>query len=175
MITLMLVGCATMSESECLVADWYQVGVEDGRAGYPDSRLARHVESCESAGTRPDIDAWRSGRTEGLTSFCTGETGWRHGRDGRSYSGVCAPEVERDFLYGYEIGKEVHDLNVRITALENRTVSLERELKADDLDNDERRELLDELSRTQRQMRDLERQRGDAEAEARNRGFRNSR
>ena len=33
-VALLLGGCATMSESECLTVDWQTIGFEDGVAGY---------------------------------------------------------------------------------------------------------------------------------------------
>lgn len=174
-VVLILGGCASMSEEECRIADWYEVGVRDGRDGQTDARLARHAEACARAAISPDAAAWRAGHREGLLSYCTAESGWRAGRDGRSYQSVCDPDSERDFLYGYDIGHELHRIEQRITALESGIEALERELRDEELTDEQRRERLDRLSRDQRELRDLERQRGDAEAEARNRGFRESR
>ncbi len=35
-------GCATMSESECINADWREVGRNDGLEGRRQEQLARH-------------------------------------------------------------------------------------------------------------------------------------
>lgn len=172
LVALVIGGCASMSEDECRVADWFEVGLRDGRDGQPDGRLARHAESCARAGVAPDGEAWRLGRQEGLLGYCTAESGWRNGRSGRTYQDVCEISLEPDFLYGYEIGHELHQLVQRIQILDSRIVSLDEQLGEEDLDEERRRELRQELSRVQREIRDLERQRGDAEAEARNRGFR---
>ncbi|MEE4330775.1 MAG: DUF2799 domain-containing protein, partial [Wenzhouxiangella sp.] len=116
--------------------------------------------------------AWRAGRSEGLIVFCTAESGWRRGRDGGGYQKVCDSELEPDFLYGFEIGRELYDVNSRITSLETRIEGLQRRLVEDDLDEEDRRNIRHQLDTAFRDMRGLERQRGDAEAEARNRGFR---
>jgi len=42
---LILSGCTTMSEGECLTADWYEQGYRDGRQGYPASRVINHRDS----------------------------------------------------------------------------------------------------------------------------------
>lgn len=172
---LITTGCATMSEDQCRMADWYEVGLADGRAGHSDLRLGKHAEACASVGIRPDADAWRAGRRDGLMAYCTAESGWRIGQTGASYHQVCDPEGEADFLFGYEIGKELHDVGASIHDLENRIAAVNRQLDDTALDEDDRHALRDELERLNRQIRNLERQRGDAEAEARNRGFRNVR
>jgi hypothetical protein len=132
------------------------------------------LDACARVGIRPDAEAWRAGRQEGLRSFCTADSGWRHGRAGRGYEHVCGPRGEAEFLYGYDIGRELHEVTGRIAALERRIAHLEDALDDDSLDAEERRDLVDQLSRSQRVIRELERRRGAAEAEARSRGFRPS-
>ena len=41
-IAMLLGGCATMSESECLTVDWQTIGFEDGVAGYSGDRIGQH-------------------------------------------------------------------------------------------------------------------------------------
>ncbi|MCH8479666.1 MAG: hypothetical protein LAT56_17270, partial [Wenzhouxiangella sp.] len=38
-----LSGCATMSAEECMVADWYDLGMADARAGRSASHLANRA------------------------------------------------------------------------------------------------------------------------------------
>ncbi len=66
-VMLMLAsGCATMSEEECLVADWHAIGYEDGAAGLQVAQLGKRREACAEYGVRPDTAAYRAGRDEGL-------------------------------------------------------------------------------------------------------------
>ena len=51
---LVLSACASISEEECLSADWYSLGVEDGSKGYPLSRIGNYRKDCAEVGVAPD-------------------------------------------------------------------------------------------------------------------------
>lgn len=101
-------GCATLSEEQCLIGDWYGIGVSDGAAGYSYDRLSDHTEACAEHGVLPNSRLYEDGRQEGLRSFCTPQVGFREGRQGDGYAGVCPSHLEGDFLAGYSDGRIVH-------------------------------------------------------------------
>lgn len=101
-------GCATLSEAECVTGDWYGIGRGDGAQGRSHERLGEHIEACQSHGITPDHTLYEQGRQEGLLSFCTPQSGFRRGRLGGSYGGVCPAHLEGDFLAGYSDGRMVH-------------------------------------------------------------------
>lgn len=101
-------GCATLSEEQCLIGDWYGIGVADGQNGYGYGRLEDHTEACASHGVLPEPGPYEQGRQQGLLSFCTPQVGFREGRQGDSYGNVCPAHLERDFLAGYSDGRVVH-------------------------------------------------------------------
>ena len=103
-----LSGCATLSEEQCLVGDWYGIGVADGQSGYSFQRLGEHNEACASHGVIPDAALYEQGRQQGLRSYCTPQIGFREGRQGDSYAGVCPAHLEADFLAGYSDGRLVN-------------------------------------------------------------------
>lgn len=111
---LLLAGCATMDKSECVNANWYAIGLEDGARGASVERLGAHRRACAEFNVSPDAERYVAGHREGLKSFCTYERGYAAGRAGSAYSGVCPPEMRRDFLAGYERGKELHGLHRRL-------------------------------------------------------------
>src|SRR5690606_21857100 len=88
----LLAGCASMSEEECLTADWYERGVLDGRRGEPGNYVHEHHEACAKVGVTPDNEAWQRGRSVGIRYFCTPENGERVGLEGRAYRHTCPPE-----------------------------------------------------------------------------------
>ena len=102
-----LCGCAVMSEPECLTADWYALGERDGRDGRPLAHFARYYEACSQFGVYPDEDAYQDGRDLGLTVYCTEDGGYREGRIGTGYRGVCPVTLEPYFLAGYNAGISV--------------------------------------------------------------------
>lgn len=171
-VMALLASCATLTEEECRYADWYRIGVTDGRAGQPDARLAQHAEACEKHGVRPDADAWRGGWSDGIPNYCSSSSGWRQGVAGTSYSGVCPPALEEDFLFGYERGRALHAVGNELDNIDSRITTLETLVVDDEIEEAERRDLMAELRDLQREARALERERALIEAEAIERGLR---
>lgn len=114
-----LSACASLSEEECLAADWYAIGVEDGSRGADMSRIGAHRKACAEVGVAPDIALYEQGRARGLESFCTRERGYYQGERGQRYSGVCPAHLEPQFMQGYLAGQEVYRTNQNIRRLEH--------------------------------------------------------
>jgi len=112
MLLLGLVGCATMNKSECLNADWYMIGMEDGSQGQPLSHIGEHRKACAGYNIKPDLVAYEAGHAAGTEQFCTESNGFRLGKRGGSYNGVCPPSLEEIILAGYDAGKKVHGASV---------------------------------------------------------------
>jgi hypothetical protein len=132
MATALLVscfGCATLSKNECLQADWFEIGRRDGTMGNPRAVFQKHHEACIKHGAKADRDAYYAGRTEGLKSYCTEESGFEQGRRGRTYKYVCPSEMESKFLTGYARGKELYKIESKIASLERRLKRIEKEIK----------------------------------------------
>jgi hypothetical protein len=90
LVLLALSGCASMSESECRVADWGRVGLSDGARGVLRGRLTAYVEDCGKIGVQPLQDAYQQGWDAGILHFCTPVNGWRAGLAGDQFSAqVC--------------------------------------------------------------------------------------
>lgn len=101
-----LAGCASfppvqpLGAERCAAIDWAGVGREDGANGAPSTILARHLAACPGLPQQ----SWALGRAEGLAAYCTAENGYRLGRAGREYHGVCPAETADLFLREYERG-----------------------------------------------------------------------
>ena len=102
-------GCATMSESECINADWREVGRNDGLEGKRQTQLARHYDACIKYGITPDRERYMEGRESGLAVYCTQDSGYWEGRNGGGYERVCPASSEPAFLTGYRAGQSVYD------------------------------------------------------------------
>jgi len=127
---LALSACATMDESQCLNVDWYAVGVEDGAAGRPLTRLGDHRRACAKYGVAPQAERYMAGRNEGLKSFCTYERGYTLGRAGRGYAHVCPEPLAAHYRAGYRDGREHYDLNQRFKAVQKEIEKSKAALKA---------------------------------------------
>ena len=122
---LLLSGCATLSEDECVTADWYAIGYEDGLAGRPAQRIAEHRKACAKHGVSADLTRYNSGRDAGLEPYCDARNGYRLGRAGADYLGVCPAHHERDFLAAYHAGRAIHELQQQVRRIE-RSVDAKR-------------------------------------------------
>ena len=174
---LLMSGCATMNEDQCLVGDWGGQGWSDGAAGRSVGRIEDHAKACAKYGVAPNMSAYLASREDGLRTYCTWQNGFRQGREGASYGGVCAPPEEREFLPAYEDGRRIHAveqaaasaesaLNSAISRIDNRENKLEakqRELRQEGLTDEERRRIRDRIREVRDEIRAARRDARDAE------------
>lgn len=146
-----LSGCASMSEGECLTANWFDKGYSDGSHGMPLSLLADHAEACSKVQVTPNSTLYNQGRNEGLKKYCTPENVQREGRLGRSFSYVCPAHLESGLYRHYEDGKRVYTAEQKIDSLNRQSNELERKLRKTD-DNDKRQRIRKELRELDRQL-----------------------
>lgn len=147
-----LAGCATLSEEECRTADWRDIGLRDGRAGHPASRLGEHLEACQKHGIRPVDAQYHAGRNRGLEEYCVLSNAMREGLAGRRYQDVCPAAVHRDFEDLNDAAYAVHDARSKMESLESEMSSRERELAKDKTPEKRRREIRDELRDMDRRL-----------------------
>ncbi|HSW13258.1 MAG TPA: DUF2799 domain-containing protein [Solimonas sp.] len=156
---LLLGGCATLSQSECLQANWTDLGARDGQSGYPAARLEEHRTACTEHGIAPDDRAYLVGREQGLKYYCTPDTGYREGRRGAAYQRVCQLALEAEFLRAYDLGREIYNIEQEISSLRGRIENEERALDDPALSRDERYRHRRELELLYRELDSLQRQR----------------
>lgn len=158
-----LSGCASMSEKECLTANWFDQGYRDGRNGEPLSRIEDHRQACEKVGIIPERGRYFDGRDRGILEYCTPANALHEGRQGRYYRNSCPAHLERNFLIYYEDGKRVYTAEQQVEELNRRSTQLQNILKKEKDEtqrNRLRRELRDidkELSRARDNVRYQER------------------
>jgi hypothetical protein len=166
-----LASCATMSADQCLAGDWVGQGFSDGASGMSMSRLADHAEACAKHGVTPDAAAYRSGRDQGLVRFCTPANGFRVGRTGSGYAGVCPAYLEADFMPAYRDGQIVHDfeqalsnarsrvdsLGHRLEDLDEKITGKQAELRAEGLTDAQRDQIRSRIQEIRRERADTER------------------
>lgn len=110
-----LAACASISEDECRAMDWRTAGYEDGAAGHGPERLTWRRQACAKHGVSPDLDAYLLGRDQGLRQFCVPLHGFRVGASGQGYSGACPPESAEAFLEAYEAGRQLWQLERKVS------------------------------------------------------------
>ena len=137
--TLMLAGCATLSEGDCARSDWFAIGAQDGRAGYSPDRLDQHAKACAKHGYGVDTRAYDAGYLDGLKSFCMPARGFALGRDGTSYQNQCPREAERDFLPAYYLGKDIHAIDQEIERIDRELTDLRAEIDDEETSKEARK------------------------------------
>ena len=127
---LVVGGCASMSDEECLATDWSAVGFEDGARGYTTERFSKHRQACAKHGITADFGAYQAGRDQGLVEYCQPGRGYDVGVSGGRYYGVCSADLERDFLDAYNAGFHLYTLRANVNRANSGIYSKERELES---------------------------------------------
>lgn len=142
-LVLLVSSCASLSPEQCQNADWRQIGYADGTSGQPGGKIQEHANACAKAGVRPDMDAYLSGRMEGLVNYCQPENGFDVGRRGAAdNAGDCPPHVWPAFLQNYRQGREINALESQVNSLRSSLENERREARrSDDRIEDIRKEL----------------------------------
>jgi len=153
---LLLAGCASMDKDECRTADWRAVGLEDGVKGRALDHLGEHRKACAKHGVTPDTDRYIAGRTEGLATYCTPDNGYRVGRTGETYRGVCPELSIPAIVAAYNRGRELHALHSRQSAVEREIASIKESLKDGTRNPRERASQVDRLESLSREAADLD-------------------
>jgi hypothetical protein len=103
-----LPGCASISKSECLSANWEDVGVRDGANGRGEEYLIQHSKACAEVGVTPDRESWLKGRDRGLERFCVPQRAYSIGESGSNFDiGICRGFDEDRLARAYDLGHDV--------------------------------------------------------------------
>lgn len=148
----LFVGCATIPEEQCAKVDWYNLGVQDGLAGYSAAdRLARHRDACAGVNIVPDEKRYLPGHRIGLVEYCHPENAVRQGLAGRSYSDVCDPRFGNIYHAAYAI----YSLKQQIDSNHYRVSGKEDELRDEKKSSKRRDQLRSEIRELDRQRETL--------------------
>ncbi len=127
-LVFLISGCATLKKEDCLTADWFQIGFEDGARGLPADRIGKHRKACSKHDVTPNLSAYLDGRDQGLTQYCTPHNGYRRGLTGKSYKGLCRKDLEGPFLDAYNKGRDVYYFKQDISRQERKLKNIEDQL-----------------------------------------------
>lgn len=137
MLTSQLLACASISKNECLLGDWYSLGVNDGKAGELSSKFREYQKDCADHGVTPDFKTYQQGHSQGLVFFCDFPHGEAWGRAGKDYNTACTGSMEPAFRSGFQQGqrwykakKVVDDIALAINDLQNRNLTLREDIYA---------------------------------------------
>lgn len=175
-LALLLQGCATLSENECEAADWWLIGQEDGSEGLSLAHIEEHQESCAEHGVTPDRDAYAKGHRSGLAVYCTRFTGYKVGRSGRPYHGICDGSLAEAFEPGLRRGRMVRTLETeawdikrkreslgdKIGRMEHERKTLQEKLAADESIPQDRESMAEKIEELGRELKVLKQEYEDS-------------
>lgn len=148
-------GCATLSEEECLEGNWREIGQRDGQAGRTASFIAEHAKACEKAEVVPNQSLWEQGRQAGLPAYCTPAKVYSEGRSGRSLSPVCPSAQLAELQLANDRGRTWYRLSNEISSLNSEISQLQSRIVKED-DRDKRARYLAEIRSLESRIRLLE-------------------
>jgi len=131
-----LSGCASLSKSECLSAEWEDIGVRDGANGQPEEYLIQHAKACSKVNVVPDRGAWQHGRERGLERYCVPRRAYQNGQYGSGFNLEQCVNFDQERLNdAWRKGDVVHRLSNDLGSIDSEIGSIR-----DRLENDEKLE-----------------------------------
>lgn len=153
-----LSGCASLSKSECLNANWEDIGVRDGANGEPEEYLINHSTACAKVNVVPDRGAWLHGRDRGLERYCLPHRMYSLGEYGSGFdAGICRNFDQERLVDAYEKGREVKRRSGILSEIDAELRDIRTRLENKELEKKERERLAYRLGQLEYQRVDAER------------------
>lgn len=102
--TLLLSGCATMYEQECVSADWDAVGFADGFTAKQASHGETYIGACAAHDVSPNLEAYEQGYDRGIRTYCTPDLAYNLGKEGKPVPSICPADMATDLKVFNEKG-----------------------------------------------------------------------
>lgn len=169
--SVLLAGCATMDESECVTVDWQERGTRDALDGRKRDFVGEHIKACREYGVEADVEAYGQGWDSGIKQYCTRDNGWQVGISNGVYGHTCPSELEAEFYSAYQLGRNVQQ---KKTVARNVRVELNHvlnKLAEQDPSDEERSHLEKERERLETELTRAEAEESRSIFEARQMGF----
>ena len=131
-------GCASLSKSECLNANWEDIGIRDGANGQPEEYLIQHSTACAKVHVVPDRGAYLHGREQGLERFCVPHRAYQLGEYGNGFDvGICRNFDQERLQVAYEKGRDVNQRSNELSNIDNEIRSINTRLEGADKNEDD--------------------------------------
>lgn len=152
---LVSTGCASLSKSECLSADWKDIGIRDGANGRGEEYLIQHSKACAKVNVTPDREAWLDGRAQGLERFCVPYRVYEIGEHGAGFDvGICRGYDEERLLTAHRKGLDVYRLGNAVDSLDTEIRGIRVALEQKELEPKERDRLVYRLGQVEYERHD---------------------
>ncbi|WP_045855539.1 DUF2799 domain-containing protein [Teredinibacter purpureus] len=128
-LTFLLNACASLSEQECLNADWSMIGQEDASIGRSVTTLSNHRKACAKVNIIPNQTQYEQGYQRGLLHYCTYTNGQTLASNGGHFFEACSEPQATDFLAGFEHGQKIHATKQAVATLKREIQTLNSALE----------------------------------------------
>lgn len=161
---LILSGCSGMSKKDCINADWYNMGLQDGSAGFPVTQINNYVAMCSDHDVPVNRTDYQRGHEQGIVQFCQPSNGYQLGLSGRSLPNVCPANLAEAFAAEHERGYQefqiqrdinnaqsaISQANAQVTQLEQQLLNATAQLYAavNESEKQSAQQRVDELNRS---------------------------
>ena len=164
-----LSGCASLSKSECLAADWEDIGIRDGANGQPEEYLIQHAKACSKVDVVPDRGAWQHGRERGLERYCVPRRAYQNGEYGSGYNlEQCVSFDQERLTDAWRKGNDVHRISNDLSSIDSQIGTIRDQLENDEkLERKEREQLAFRLGQLGYERVTMQREYDDALERAR--------
>ena len=153
-----LSGCASLSKSECLNANWEDIGVRDGANGQPEEYLIQHSTACAKVNVAPDRGAWLHGREKGLERYCLPHRMYNIGEYGGAFdAGICRNFDQERLVDAYQKGRDVNRRANALSEIDAELRDIRTRLENKELEKKERERLAYRLGQLEYERIDAER------------------
>jgi hypothetical protein len=139
---VLISGCATLSESQCVAGDWETVGYRDGLAGKQSARLLEHQNACVKHGVVPDRASYLAGWEAGTRQYCQPTNGFSVGESGRAFVSLCPDDLRDAYYAAYQEGRRLYLAKAEIESMNRQIAQKEHQLE----------QLAEELSSTEAEL-----------------------
>lgn len=135
---LLLQGCAIMSKSDCLSANWSLIGQNDGFNGNG-SLMQRRAQACMKHNTILDNEAYTRGYKKGLKNYCNPQTIFDYALQGRGTYQSCPMEMQNSLRPYYNVAHNYYTANSNLKSLEDTIATAKAKMYDSDVKEETRK------------------------------------
>lgn len=144
--SLLMSGCASLGQRDCLKRAWAEAGYTDALAGQAETHFNAQQARCESAGVAIPKSEYYAGYRRGLVTYCNAERLFQLGEQGQGFPAQCHWVDEAPVQAYFTEGAQVHEVLRAKTELEQQSRALQAKLQAPDADAVVRQAIYAQLS-----------------------------
>ena len=139
LITTQLSACVVLSKSECLNADWREIGYGVAISGNKNLENAFSVreKACNKHGTTANFQEFKQGHSDGSVQFCQLDNAVDLGIQGKIYvidTQICPEQDYQGFYQAFNTGYRLRKLHQQVRNTSTHLSQLNKQLDNDKAD-----------------------------------------